>query len=820
METEYFEILSSAGRSETVRIAQDVSQFAKIVERLTNSGRIRTALPTRMFLFGDSATYERFGIGPGVHGFVRSATDANYILVDASIPELSIPVVRHEFVHFVLANGDRGAYPPWYNEGLAELLSTIEVTPQGIELGAMPPTRAVSLVLGAPLTTRRMLTARDILRWEPRVRAQLYAQAWAMVQYLTVAAPERARFGQSIPNYLTAIRSGVAIDAAWQDAFGLSVEEFDRRITAYVDGQRFAVARIPLDPAETRRSLDTRTESVDQAQVLAALGELVLEEGAEGAKRARSLFERALQASPGTADAERGLRRIRLVEGDFSPDELEQLREDARARLEVDPDDVRAWVDLGRSYALATGDGPRKGVRALMRARELAPASRGIQVLLAQLELRVGQTQAAAEALSSLVTSGHGTRTESELRELDGLLVQAGLAPTNPKPLYHREARLSIDSPKADLRIETSVPWLEVQGGAGFGDVEKQDVIVAIDHSGSTRAASGLDLDGDGTRGKLRTNLIAGIPVYDSTDPGDAVIWAERIAAKRLISRLNPEHTRVAILSFGERAQVRQPLGSPADALAFLESDDSEIVQLETTSFNAALAEALEHFEATRILGQRRRRILVLMSDGVPTADASLASVIQSADRLAARGISIYAAGLGMDALTADSVYVYLAKATGGEYLRIETPADAIRILGDLRLNGLRAVEISNHSGTDSARAVRVFADGSFDAFVPLVPGENEIEVVASLEQGPELRETRRVYYVPTEERSEADEQAARTLLERLRVRTRETELALEVEGASPQVVDPAEPLLPGPAGRERGVDVRVEGEENYTDEP
>jgi len=89
---------------------------------------------------------------------------------------------------------------------------------------------------------------------------------------------------------------------------------------------------------------------------------------------------------------------------------------------------------------------------------------------------------------------------------------------------------------------------------------------------------------------------------------------------------------------------------------------------------------------------------------------------------------------------------------------------------------------MSNCSNDAEGRAVRLFGDGSFDGFVPLVAGENLIEVSVRTQQGIELRTLRSIYY-------DAERDALRTeddLAQVLRVRTVETELATRVRQAHP----------------------------------
>jgi hypothetical protein len=76
---------------------------------------------------------------------------------------------------------------------------------------------------------------------------------------------------------------------------------------------------------------------------------------------------------------------------------------------------------------------------------------------------------------------------------------------------------------------------------------------------------------------------------------------------------------------------------------------------------------------------------------------------------------------------------------------------------------------------------VRTFPDGSFDGFVPLVPGENTIEIEAVLDDGRRARVRQAVHFEPSEAAQAEDAE----LLSRLRDRTEETALAGESQSGA-----------------------------------
>jgi len=73
-----------------------------------------------------------------------------------------------------------------------------------------------------------------------------------------------------------------------------------------------------------------------------------------------------------------------------------------------------------------------------------------------------------------------------------------------------------------------------------------------------------------------------------------------------------------------------------------------------------------------------------------------------------------------------------------------------------VRLTGLESLELRNLRSGEAGRAVRIFPDGSFDAYVALLPGANPVELVATVEGGRQVELRRTLSYRRPEHPSEA----------------------------------------------------------------
>jgi len=114
--------------------------------------------------------------------------------------------------------------------------------------------------------------------------------------------------------------------------------------------------------------------------------------------------------------------------------------------------------------------------------------------------------------------------------------------------------------------------------------------------------------------------------------------------------------------------------------------------------------------------------------------------------------------------------------------VRLDRPGEVVHELALINLTEVTEISIHNLSTNRSARAPRVFPDGSFDALVPLQPGENQIQVSARGDAGGEAVAKLQVLYHRPEPGDDAESRRfaaeIEAFREKLKMRTVETLLA------------------------------------------
>ncbi len=376
----------------------------------------------------------------------------------------------------------------------------------------------------------------------------------------------------------------------------------------------------------------------------------------------------------------------------------------------------------------------------------------------------------AVEAIGSM-----GARSRSKLRRrISAIALSASLACAAasaaagpPAPVH-----ITITSPAADEVVQNRVTMAPVRGHAvsGSGEVLDFDVMLAIDVSHSTRYPSGLDVDEDGDLGiNPEQELIAPGTYPEGTicsDPDDTILAAEVKAARWLLEVLDPKHTRVGLIVFsglvdpetGGRldpdqrdALVKVPLTSDfAQIGAALDTILAEGPYGATNFADAIQLSVIELAGLSRAYSEPRlgaRKIVLMLTDGVPTfpygrgteADPEDTEAAIQAARLAKRaGVRINTFALGQQALASPAALSEISRITVGTFTPVRNPGDIGAFLQGVSFANVDDVVVTNHSTGEVSYDVQLAPDGSFDAFVPVREGTNDVEVAVLASDGGE----------------------------------------------------------------------------------
>jgi len=355
---------------------------------------------------------------------------------------------------------------------------------------------------------------------------------------------------------------------------------------------------------------------------------------------------------------------------------------------------------------------------------------------------------------------------DRELAEGEALLGEAGALSTTLK--------LEIEEP-TDGSIVGSPEGAFLAGRALalLGEFKRFDVVIVLDTSGSTNAASGADINGNGVVG---ASGLSGI--FKQTDPGDSILAAEIAAAKTVLQSLDPRNTRVGLVTFAGTSDQYDPYTQ----MIYSDNNPDAITEEALTTNYERVVKSLDRVfkrgpegqtnmtEGVRLAVKELKgfrggmskpdpgsqKVVLFFTDGQPTAPypqelsrENVNSVLRAAAQARRADVQIHTFAIGPEALDGPIACVQLAAYTGGYFTPVSSPGDLPAVVDTVNFANLETLEIRNVTNGESATETIMNADGSFGALVPVQPGLNRLEVVAKATDGTSTKAEVTVSYAP-----------------------------------------------------------------------
>jgi hypothetical protein len=290
--------------------------------------------------------------------------------------------------------------------------------------------------------------------------------------------------------------------------------------------------------------------------------------------------------------------------------------------------------------------------------------------------------------------------------------------------------------------------------------------MLLLDASGSTANYAGVDLTGmeqlPGTGSGFTTPqiFIGGMSVGGPAmrNLRNSILAAEVIAARRLLTQLNSQTTRVGLVSFGESAKLVQPLTHEFERVRVALNEVYKAGPYGGTNMVEGIRMGITELMGMGSSEKKTDAVKVefLLTDGFPTmpigggksATPQDTDLAINAARLAGRaGIKVHVFALGDEALSYPRAAVGIAKQSGGIYTPVSRPVDILSVVENISAIGVDYVQIVNQSSGQKASQLRVAADGFFSAAVPVIEGRNQIDVFARASDGSNGKDSVTVNY-------------------------------------------------------------------------
>lgn len=443
-----FTIHSTMSEADTRELAHYLEMFRVAVAVVTSITALDSPVPTNIIVLKHSADYDTLGLSPRTAGVFSAGMRENFVLLRDSRGDYERTTMLHEYVHQLVKHQGTAIYPRWFHEGLAEYLSTAEVSEDSIEVGLINTSYRYILNRYGQLSWSRVLSAQNLQNMSQIDTAQFYAQSWLLVHYLSNR--EDRNFGNDMATYMNLVTQGEEPKFAFEKAFDIAVGPLQRDLSQYIK-RNFRMKSMELELSDSPEFAMTTTRP-GAADVGLLVGNAALRFGK--LVFARQAFERALESPETRARASAGIgdtfkfddnyvaalphfdRALELGADDpavqldiaeywhnraeKTPNSekkttwLKRARKHYVASWKLDDSRAETYAMLGETYTLL-GDNHDRAVDMLQIADSILPSNASIQIMLANAYLAGGRyADAKQQALLVLSWAHVGSKTAKD----------------------------------------------------------------------------------------------------------------------------------------------------------------------------------------------------------------------------------------------------------------------------------------------------------------------------------------------------------------------------------------------------------------------
>jgi hypothetical protein len=205
--------------------------------------RVTPLSPLRALYFRSAEEYEAYRLRPNSDAYYASADGRDYIVLSGGGPsEKAIPlrIAAHEYWHFVEHAGAL-RLPPWLNEGMAELFSTVRLSDHDGRLGSEPGghIRILRSRSWIPLATLLALPDDSPLRRQRDTSELFYSESWALAHMLMLSPDYSQRFRTVVERLASGMPGPEVLESVYEKPLGRNCprpEGMDRKRPARAGG--------------------------------------------------------------------------------------------------------------------------------------------------------------------------------------------------------------------------------------------------------------------------------------------------------------------------------------------------------------------------------------------------------------------------------------------------------------------------------------------------------------------------------------------------------------------------------------------------------
>ena len=385
LKSDNFELYSGGNARSARDTLKEFEQVRGFFIQASGGHSEKSAL-VRLVAFGSTKDYEPYRINEFAIAYYHQTADRDYIVMSRGGAD-TFPIAVHEYVHLLVRHGGMHL-PPWMNEGLAELYSTLRPMGDKILVGDLIAGRHQALLQEkwVPLQVILSVDQHSPYYNEKNKAGNFYNESWALTHMLYFRAEYRPKFSL----LLRSISDGKDSAAALLEIYGKTPQQIEKDLQAYLRGSTFQGALVAAHLEKTPGEIPA--EPLPEFDANLMLADLLYRPGKEAA--AQAAMERLVQQEPKRPEPYRALGYLAWHQARSA----DAVRQFAKAYDCGDRDPKLLW-DYGRLLESDRHEGAGKILAELLA---LEPDRVDVRLEVARLQLQAGEPKAVLATLAPI----------------------------------------------------------------------------------------------------------------------------------------------------------------------------------------------------------------------------------------------------------------------------------------------------------------------------------------------------------------------------------------------------------------------------------
>ena len=385
-----FELYTTAGERAGRDLVRHFEQVRSFFLQAFGS-RLSASRPVRIIAFKNEKEYQPYRPNEFATAFFQPGAIHDLIVMSSASSE-HYPVAVHEFTHLMIHQSGM-ELPPWLNEGLAELYSSLEPSGEKILVGQLIPARLHVLRSEPwiPLDTLVAVDHSSPFYNEKSHAGMFYAESWALVHMLNLDPAYRPQ----LKSLVAALKDNDP-PASFAKAYGKQLEEVDAALRAYFSAP---TVHAELFDVQLPKSVDApEIQPAASLPARLALAELLANRRGRS-EDARAAYDQLAAKYPDRWEVQEGLAQFAWQQRRL-PDAAQHF---ARA-VELGCRNLASFLLYSR--ILGFNNQPKEEAAVLSKAATLFPESDEVKLELGATLVRDGAYDEAVAALLAIKKVG------------------------------------------------------------------------------------------------------------------------------------------------------------------------------------------------------------------------------------------------------------------------------------------------------------------------------------------------------------------------------------------------------------------------------